>query len=207
MHVSVNQFVSQLPAEQQGYYTYSKEAMLDFLRNSFHSDERIKRLLVDAARKQAQGVKVLVDHEPEDRQAALAVMYAISKLADTLKDKYRKVNTMRVIQPTKLGRKRYGEFRKKMLMINGRKTWIEQYPVKVTHEQAERFQQNPDYDIGDFTFEQSYLATSETAHFEASSRKAGFGALYCDGQFVETVKCWHDDPLENDEYEQWLLSR
>jgi hypothetical protein len=207
MHVSVNQFVSHLPAEQQGFYTYSKEAMLGFLRTSFHSDERIKRLLVIAARKQAQGENVLVDHEPEDRQAALAVMYAISKLADTLKDKYRKPNTRRVIQPAKLGKKRYGEFRKKELFINGRKTWIEQYPVKVTHEQAERFQYNPDYDIGDFTFEQGYLETSETAHFEASSRKAGFGALYCDGRFIETVKCWHDDPLENYEYEQWLLSR
>ena len=134
-------------------------------------------------------------------------MYAISKLADTLADKYRKPNTMRIKQPAKWGRKRYGEFRKVKTVINGRKSWIEQYPPKVTHEQAERFQHNSDYDIGDFTLQEAYRETSSTAHFEASSRTAGFGSLYCDGIFIETVKCWHDDPLENYEYEQWLLSR
>ena len=69
MHVSVHQFIGHLTQEEQGLCTYSKEAMLGFLRSSFHSDERIKRLLVDAARKQAQGENVLVDHEPEDRQS------------------------------------------------------------------------------------------------------------------------------------------
>ncbi|MEM7737597.1 MAG: hypothetical protein AAF267_17590 [Deinococcota bacterium] len=203
MNLSVFQFVSYLPLEQQGQHTYCKLAMLEHLRHLWKHCQRSKWLLADAANRCQRGERVLVDHDPEDREAALAIVYAVSKLADRLP---KPKKTMRVIQPSVYKpRPARSEFRKVKCMVNGRVSWLEQYLTTITWEQAARFQHNPDYNIGDFTFQEASLETGETAHFDASSRNAGFGAVFCNGEYIDSTVCWYDDPQENFEYECWLL--
>lgn len=203
MNLSVNQFISHLPLEQQGQHTYCKLTMLEHLRDLWKHCERSRRALTDAANRRNRGERVLVDHEPEDREAALAVAYAVAKLADTLP---KPKKTLKVIQPSVYKRRQVkSEFRKVKCVVNGRTSWLEQYPANITWEQAARFQHNSEYDIGDFTFQEASLETGKTAHFDSSSRNAGFGAVFCNGEFLDSTVCWHDDPQENFEYERWLL--
>ncbi|MEM6427608.1 MAG: hypothetical protein AAF708_00100 [Deinococcota bacterium] len=203
MNLSVSQFVNHLPLELQGQHTYCKLSMLEHLRDLWKHCDRSRLALQEAAEHRIRGGRVLVDHEPEDREAALAVAYAVAKLADTLP---KPKKTMRAIQPS-VHKKRpvRSEFRKVKCIVNGRTSWLEQYPSSVTWEQAQRFQHNPDYDLGDFTFQEASVETGETAHFDSSSRNAGFGAVFCNGEFIDSTVCWHDDPRENFDYECELL--
>lgn len=204
MQVTVDSLVTNLFVEEQGAVTVSKEAMLAYLRERFHSDRNVKGILVDAARRRARGVKVFVEYDEGQYRAALAVGYVIRQLSAKLEPP--KKSACRVVQQRKRKRQPQ-EFYKRPVFINGRKVWLERYYPNMTPEQAQRYMHNPDYDIGDFTFQEAFRSVSETAHFESSEQHAGFGALYCDGEFIESVNCWHDDPLENYEYEQWLLNR
>lgn len=49
LKLSVQQFVSHLPAEQRGPVLISQEAFLAFLRSEFRCNDRSKRALTEAA--------------------------------------------------------------------------------------------------------------------------------------------------------------
>lgn len=205
LELTVDQFIAHLPSEQHGAITYDYNATLVFLRERYRKDGATRRLMDLAARRRAEGHSVTVAHDPEDRQAALAIVYAVTKLADKLKHLNPKP-TVKITQPTDYTpRRNVSEFYRVSVQWGKRKEWIDQYQPTISHEQAERFQYNADYDIGHWTFEEATRETGETAHFEASSRGAGFGTIYCDGVYIDTVKCWYENPKEDAEYEDELL--
>jgi hypothetical protein len=89
--ISVQQFVSDLDLEAQGAVLISKEAFLDFLRERYRGlDEnasQVRRDLESAARKHASGQRIQVDAAPDERAAAQAVIYAILRLSDRVRDR------------------------------------------------------------------------------------------------------------------------
>ena len=89
--ISVQQFVSHLDLESQGAVLISKEAFLAFLRKRYRGlDEnasQIRRDLESAARKHASGQRIQVDAAPDERAAAQAVIYAILRLSDRVRDR------------------------------------------------------------------------------------------------------------------------
>ena len=89
--ISVQQFVSDLDLEAQGAVLISKEAFLAFLRERYRGlDEnasQVRRDLESAARKHASGQRIQVDAAPDERAAAQAVIYAILRLSDRVRDR------------------------------------------------------------------------------------------------------------------------
>jgi hypothetical protein len=89
--ISVQQFVSDLDLEAQGAVLISKEAFLAFLRERYRGlDEhasQVRRDLESAARKHASGQRIHVDAAPDERAAAQAVIYAILRLSDRVRDR------------------------------------------------------------------------------------------------------------------------
>ena len=189
MNLSVHEFVSALPIEQQGEHTYSREAMLEFLRSQFHVDVRIKGKMIDAARRRAKGERIFVDHDPEDREAATAIIYAIARMADKLKPKYSPKNHFKVSRQKPQPRPA-AEFKRTKVMFGDREEFIERYPADVTWEQAARFQHNPDYEVGEFWLEPEIAVTGETAHFDANERATGWGSVYSDEGYIGRFRCW-----------------
>ncbi len=88
--LSVHQFVSQLDLESQGALLASKEAFLAYLREQYAGQspqcQQVRRDLELAARAQVKGQRVLVEALPVERNAAQAVLYAVMKLADRLRE-------------------------------------------------------------------------------------------------------------------------
>jgi hypothetical protein len=89
--ISVQQFVSHLDLEAQGAVLISKEAFLAFLRERYRGlDEnasQVRRDLESAAKKHASGQRIQVDAAPDERAAAQAVIYAILRLSDRVRDR------------------------------------------------------------------------------------------------------------------------
>ena len=89
--ISVQQFVSHLDLEAQGAVLISKEAFLAFLRERYRGlDEnasQVRRDLESAARRHASGQRIQVDAAPDERAAAQAVIYAILRLSDRVRDR------------------------------------------------------------------------------------------------------------------------
>ena len=89
--ISVQQFVSHLDLEAQGAVLISKEAFLVFLRERYQGlDEnasQVRRDLESAARRHASGQRIQVDAAPDERAAAQAVIYAILRLSDRVRDR------------------------------------------------------------------------------------------------------------------------
>jgi hypothetical protein len=195
LKLSVHQFVSHLPAEQQGYVLYSKEAFLDFLRSEFRNNERTRRALGEAAVACARRERVLVDALPDEREAARAVVYAYVRLADELRRRGkvkppRKTQYTYWVEPT--ARKPKTRFVVVETTVNGRRERIEQYPPDVTWEEARAFQRNPDYELPDVGLEPEIAEVGETAHFGASQHPTGWGWCLFDGEPVGRVRCWDD---------------
>ena len=72
LKLSVSQFVSHLPVEQQGSVLVSQEAFLAFLRSEFRANDRSKRALVEAATVYAERKQVMVHCLADERFAAKA---------------------------------------------------------------------------------------------------------------------------------------
>jgi hypothetical protein len=89
--ISVQQFVSHLDLEAQGAVLISKEAFLAFLRERYRGlDEnasQVRRDLESAAHLHASGQRIQVDAAPDERAAAQAVIYAILRLSDRVRDR------------------------------------------------------------------------------------------------------------------------
>jgi hypothetical protein len=89
--ISVQQFVSHLDLEAQGAVLISKEAFLTFLRERYRGlDEnasQVRRDLESAAHLHASGQRIQVDAAPDERAAAQAVIYAILRLSDRVRDR------------------------------------------------------------------------------------------------------------------------
>ena len=89
--ISVQQFVSHLDLEAQGAVLVSKEAFLVFLRERYRGlDEhasQVRRDLESAAHLHASGQRIRVDAAPDERAAAQAVIYAILRLSDRVRDR------------------------------------------------------------------------------------------------------------------------
>jgi len=199
---TVQQFVNDLPTDQQPTITYDRNTMLSYLRSEFHHNGRIKHLLVQAAKLRRAGKQVLIDYESGEQYAAQAIVYAVAKMADKLPAPKRTMTVKRTkAQPSY----NVTEFETQTVQMHWGKESIQRYNHNITHEGAARFQQNDLYNIGDFEFHQAGSEHYATAHFEASDRNERWGVITCDGEFVETVNCWYDDPYENREYENALL--
>ena len=91
LKLSVQQFVSHLPLEQQRLVLRSQEAFLAFLRREFRRNDRSKRALVEAATAYAERQGVTVHCLTTERYAAKAVVYAYMRLGDELAALGRKV--------------------------------------------------------------------------------------------------------------------
>lgn len=201
LKLSVQQFVSHLPAEQQGPVLVSQKSFLAFLRAEFLANEASKRALVEAATTYARREQVMVHCLADERCAAKAVIYAYMRLGDALVRRgkvrqprshfrtYRRKGTRQTFPAEKQCATR---FRTAETFINGRRERIEQYPADITWTEARAFQRNPLYDLPDVELEPEYRVTSETAHFGASTRPTGWGWLMVEGYFVERVRCWEN---------------
>ena len=82
LKLSVHQFVSHLPLEQQGPVLVSQEAFLSFLRSEFRCNDYTKRALAEAAVAYAKKEYVTVSCLADERYAAKAVIYAYMQLGD-----------------------------------------------------------------------------------------------------------------------------
>ena len=196
LKLSVQQFISHLPAEQQGLVLRSQEAFLGFLRLEFRRNDRSKRALVEAATRYAERQGVTVHCLASERFAAKALVYAYMRLGDEL------LRRGRVVKPKshlKVYRRKPAEptqqaasprFRTVETTVNGRRERINQYPADITWQEAESFQHDPLYDLPDVDLEPEVLETGETAHFERSSRPSGWGTLLIGGEAVGRVRCW-----------------
>ena len=145
LRLSVHQFVSHLPVEQQGAVLVSKEAFLAFLRDEFRRCEVTKRKLVEAATAYARKDKVMVSCLAEERHAAKAVMFAYMRLGDELVRRGKvgpRRSHFRVYRRKPQARarpKRDERFRAVEVFINGRKERLEQYPADITWQEAASF--------------------------------------------------------------------
>lgn len=196
LKLSVHQFISHLPVEQQGAVLVSKEAFLAFLWDEFRRCEVTKRKLVEAATVYAKREQVMVSCLAEERHAAKTVMFAYMRLGDELvrRGKVAKPQSyFRVYRRKAQARarpKRDERFRAVEVFINGRKERLEQYPADITWQEAEQFQRSDLYQSGKVGLEPEVAETSETAHFESASRPTGWGWLTLDGEVVERVRCF-----------------
>ena len=196
LKLSVQQFISHLPAEQQGPVLQSQEAFLAFLRSEFRTNGRSKRALVEAATTYAERRGLTVHCLAGERFAAKAVVYACMRLGDELLRRgrvvrpksqlkvYRREPAKRSQQPANT------RFRTVETVVNGRRERMTQYPADITWAEAEGFQHDPLHDLPDIDLEPEYLETGETAHFEASSRPSGWGTLLVGGEVAGRVRCW-----------------
>lgn len=196
LKLSVQQFISHLPAEQQGLVLRSQEAFLAFLRLEFRTNDRSKRALVEAATAYAERQGVTVHCLASERYAAKAVVYAYMRLGDelvkwgrVLKPKSQfKVYTREPANPFE--QPATARFRTVETVVNGRRERITQYPTDITWTEAKGFQHDPLYDLPEITVEPEVHETGETAHFERSSRPTGWGVLLIGGEAVGRVRCW-----------------
>ena len=198
LKLSVHQFVSHLPLEQQGPILVSQEAFLSFLRSEFRCNDYTRRALAEAAVAYAKKEYVTVSCLADERYAAKAVIYAYMQLGDELlrrgkvvrpKSHYRVYRPKQEAQPEREPER----FRTVEASVNGCKERISQYPLDITWEEARAFQQNDLYDLPEVGFEEEWQVTGATAHFEASSRPTGWGWLTIEGEAVERVRCWEND--------------
>jgi hypothetical protein len=222
IQLHVGQFVSHLYLEQQDALLTSKEAMLAFLREQFQQDEDAKRLLWSAGRAQARGERVLVDCTPEEREAAQAIVYAVSRLADRARQLQREQNAARggARQPVQKmcvysdaskaqGGKRLQSEWVTMGGVRFRVTSEDVYSPEVW-KSAEALADQPFECLRDaitatnrarehdflVESEEETLETSDTAHFEASSRATGYAWVTVDGVNVGRTRCWSNlDPV------------
>ena len=197
LKLSVHQFVSHLPIEQQGAVLVNKEAFLAFLRDEFCGCEVTKRALVEAATVYAKREQVMVSCLAEERHAAKAVIFAYMRLGDELLRRgkvekpqshfrvYRRKTQARAKPPAKDTR-----FKTVEVFINGRKERLEQYPSDITWQETEQFQRSDLYRMPEVGLEPEVVETSKTAHFESASRPTGWGWLTLDGEVVERVRCF-----------------
>ena len=195
LKLSVQQFVSHLPIEQQGPVLVSQEAFLAFLRSEFRCNDRSKRTLTEAAVLYAERKQVMVHCLADEQFAAKALIYAYMRLGDEL------VKRGKVSKPkshfkvyerkqTKPAEKTLStRFRTVETFVNGRRERITQYSADITWQEAASFQHDPLYDLPDIDFEPEYQVTSETAHFEGSSRRTGWGCLKIEGEAGNRVRC------------------
>jgi hypothetical protein len=201
LELSVHQFVSHLPAEQQGQYLYDKQAFLAFLRQQFRSNEAAKRTLFEAAVHYARRDRIQVICLPDERQAAQAITYAYMRLGEELRIRGKvgprqsrfKVYRTRPKpqkQPNRTTGTSYGRFHTVETTVNGRSEKIQQYPSDITWKEARAFQTNLDYELPDITLEPEYHTTGATAHFKANSYPTGWGRLYIDGECVDRIRCY-----------------
>ena len=196
LKLSVSQFVSHLPVEQQGSVLVSQEAFLAFLRSEFRCNEGSKRALVEAATVYAERKQVMVHCLADERFAAKAVIYAYMRLGEELvrrgkveKPKshfrvYRRKQAKPIEQPTNI------RFRTVETSVNGRRERITQYPADITWAEAKGFQFDALYELPDITVEPEYHETGETAHIDASSHRTGWGWLKVEGEAVSRIRCW-----------------
>ena len=223
IQLHVEQFISHLYLEQQGALLTSKEAMLAFLREQFQRDEDAKRLLWSAGRAQARGERVLVDCTPEEREAAQAIVYAVSRLADRARQLLQRehnaargatrqpVQKMRVYHDASKaqGGKRLQSEWVTMGGVRFRVTSDDVYSPEVWRA-AEALSSQPFECLRDaitatnrarghdflVESEEETLETSNTAHFEASSRATGYALVTVDGVNVGRTRCWSNlDPV------------
>ena len=199
LKLSVHQFVSHLPLEQQGPVLVSQEAFLSFLRSEFRRNDTTRRALAEAAVAYAKKEYVTVSCLADERYAAKAVIYAYMRMGDELlrrgevvrpKSHYRVYRPKQEAQPKSQGSER---FKSVDVSVNGYKERITQYPLDVTWEEARAFHHDPLYDLPEVGLEEEYAETSQTAHFEASSRPTGWGWLTIEGEAVERVRCWENE--------------
>ena len=198
LRLSVYQFVSHLPIEQQGAVLVSKEAFLAFLRDEFRGCEVTKRALVEAATVYAKREQVMVSCLAEERHAAKAVIFAYMRLGDELlrrgkvekPQSHFRVYRRKVQARAKSTSTKNTRFKTVEVFINGRKERLEQYPSDITWQEAERFQQSELYQRVEVGLEPEVAETNETAHFERASRPTGWGWLTLDGEVVERVRCF-----------------
>ena len=196
LKLSVQQFISHLPAEQQVPVVQSQEAFLAFLRLEFRHNDRSKRALVEAATRYAERQGVTVHCLATERYAAKAVIYAYMRLGDELvkRGKVTKPKSQLKVsrrEPAKPARQpATTRFRTVETVVNGRRERITQYPADITWAEAKGFQHDPLYDLPEITVEPEVLETGETAHFEKSSRPTGWGTLLIAGEAVGRVRCW-----------------
>ena len=197
LKLSVHQFVSHLPLEQQGPVLVSQEAFLSFLRSEFRCNDYTKRALAEAAVAYAKKEYVTVSCLADERYAAKAVIYAYMQLGDELLRRGKVVRLkshFRVYRPEQAQPKREPEARFKVVevQVNGCRERITQYPLDVTWDEARAFHHDPLYDLPEVGLEEEYHVTGATAHFEASSRPTGWGWLTIEGEAVERVRCWEN---------------
>ena len=198
LKLSVHQFVSHLPVEQQGSVLVSQEAFLSFLRSEFRCNDYTKRALAEAAVAYAKKEYVTVSCLADERYAAKAVIYAYMQLGDELLRRGKVVRPkshFRVYRPKQAQLKREPEarFRSVEVSVNGHKERITQYPLDISWEEARAFQHNDLYDLPEVGLEEEWHVTGQTAHFEASSRPTGWGWLTIEGEAVERVRCWKNE--------------
>ena len=198
LKLSVHQFVSHLPVEQQGPVLVSQEAFLSFLRSEFRCNDYTKRALAEAAVAYAKKEYVTVSCLADERYAAKAVIYAYMQLGDELLRRGKVVRPKshyRVYRPEQAQPEREPEarFRVVEVQVNGHKERITQYPLDISWEEARAFQHDPLYELPEVGLEEEWHVTGATAHFEASSRPTGWGWLTIEGEAVERVRCWEND--------------
>ena len=198
LKLSVHQFVSHLPVEQQGPVLVSQEAFLSFLRSEFRRNDTTKRALAEAAVAYAKKEYVTVSCLADERDAAKAVIYAYMQLGDELLRRGRVVRPkshFRVYRPEQAQPEREPEarFRVVEVQVNGCRERITQYPLDISWEEARAFHRDPLYDLPEVGLEEEWHVTGATAHFEASSRPTGWGWLTIEGEAVERVRCWQNE--------------
>ena len=142
LKLSVHQFVSHLPVEQQGPVLVSQEAFLSFLRSEFRRNDTTKRALAEAAVAYAKREHVTVSCLVDERYAAKAVIYAYVRMGDELLRRGRVVRPKshyRVYRPkqeVKPEREPEARFRVAEVQVNGRREHITQYPLDITWDEA-----------------------------------------------------------------------
>ena len=196
LKLSVSQFVGHLPVEQQGPVLVSQEAFLAFLRSEFRCNDRSKRALTEAAVCYAEHKGVMVHCLADERFAAKAVVYVYMRLGEELVKRGKvskpkshfKVYQRKQVKPA--DKPVSTRFRTVETFVNGRRERIAQYPADITWQEAKEFQADPLYDLPDIDLEPEYQTTSETAHFEGSSRRTGWGWLKIEGEAVSRIRCW-----------------
>lgn len=193
LKLSVAQFISHVPFEQQGPLLVSQEAFLAFLRSEFRANDSSMRALTEAALAYAERKGVSVQCLVDERCAAKALIYAYMRLGDEL------VRRGKVTKP----RSHFKVYRGKAqavstptrvrtveTTVNGRRERITQYPADISWAEAREFQRDPLYDLPEIGVEPEYIESGATAHFEASSRMGSWATVLVDGEAVSRVRCW-----------------
>lgn len=219
--LTVTPFINHLPSDDQ---TRLLEAdFLGFLRQGFSSldetGERVRRELYAAARAKLAGSRVLVEAQPNERNAGAAIQTAVAGLSKHLRQfEEPALKTERTYrdQSKRDGGKRRNTWWAGYNGVRFRASQEDIYPLEVMHRASAIHAQGFDRlrerlnasnrptverpELRDTRIEATLekITSNATAHFEAHQQTTGFATLSSDGIDLGRVRCWSTNDTERD---------